>query len=342
MSKYRYIFLGSQGELSQFSYSDLKSLDNVTYIPGFYSQFGDMQRVLFRLHTNNLFNKIVNLPFKSIWKGTVLKNIPIIPKDGETLVYIFQRGWADYEPQIRFIECIKSKNPNAKFILFLEDLFFTYRIHDRGNYPYTLEFVKEKFDLVFSFDQGDCKRYGFIYHPLVFSKYRGADKGRITTDVYFLGAAKNRLSEILKSYEILSSNGLKCDFHIAGVKKEERKYVDEIDYEPNISYMENLSFAAQSKCILELMQKGGKGYTQRTYEAIGLGKILLTNNEMIQTAPFFSPELILQFDTPENITKKQIEVIKMTSGNVDFKYIDKISPVEFVTFIQFHLEHSFN
>lgn len=338
MSKYKYIFLGSEGELAGFSFSDLKVLSNTIYVPGFYSQFGKFAKALFHLHTNNKFNTIVNLPFKQLWCKTVLKKIPISPTSGETLVYVCQRGWADYEPQLRFIDYIKNKNSKAKFVLFLEDLFSTYRTHDRGNHPYTPEFVKEKFDLIISFDYGDCEKYGFLYHPLVFSKYQGIGDERIKSDVYFLGAAKNRLHEILHSYEVLTKNGLKCDFHIAGVKEVERMYAESIDYEPKITYMENLRLAAQSRCILELMQKGGKGFTQRTYEAIGLGKILLTNNEVINTAPFFNPEYIIQFVAPEDITKEQIETIKKAPEYVEYNYIEKISPVEFVSFIESHLD----
>lgn len=338
MAKYKYIFLGAEEELAKFSYSDLNVLDNAIYVPGFYSQFGKFQRFLFRLHTNNVFNKIVNIPFKSVWIRTVLKNIPILPEGGETLVYVCQRGWADYEPQLRFIDYIKKRNPDAKFVLFLEDLFSTYAIHDRGNFPYTYEFVKTLFDLVISFDQGDCERYGFVYHPLVFSAYKENVKGVATTDVYFLGAAKNRLDEIIKSFEVLNNYGLKCDMHIAGVRMEDRKYADLIDYAPRITYIENLRLAARSKCILELMQKGGKGYTQRTYEAIGLGKMLLTNNELINTAPFFNADYILQFDPSKDISKEQLEAIKNAPDFVDYQYIDKISPMEFVSFIESYLD----
>ena len=340
MTNYRYIFLGSSGELAQFSFSDLDAFDKAMYVPGFYSQFGRLERFFFHLHTNNRFNKILNLPFKHLWKKIVLKDIPIIPNSGETLVYICQRGWADYEPQLRFIEYIKKNNPNAKFVLFLEDLMSTYTIHDRGNHPYSQQFLNKIFDLVISFDQGDCEKYGFLYHPLVFSKYKSVEKMKPLLDVYFLGAAKNRLGAILETFEVLNDYGLKCDIHIAGVKKDERKYADIIDYEPKISYMENLKLASRSKCILELMQKGGKGYTQRTYEAIGLGKMLLTNNEMIHKAPFYNPDYIVQFDSPRTITKEQIEAIKKAPEYVDYHYIDKISPLELISFVESHLDNS--
>lgn len=333
-----FVFLGNPSELFKFAYSDLDEVDNAIYIPSIYSQLNKIQYVLFRLHTMNWIKKYIQLPFKSLWAKVILKKIPVIPPGDKTFIYVCQRGWPDYEQELHLIDYIKKRNHRARFVVFFEDLFKTYHNHDYGNTCLSADFIKEKYDLAISFDQGDCNKYGFIYHPLVFSSFREPLIDMPTSDAYFLGYAKDRLLDILKTYERLRDSGLKCDFHIAGVKPQDRAFSDEIDYEPNITYMENLQHVAHTKCIVEIMQKGGKGYSQRAFEAIGLGKMLLTNNETINESPFYNPSYIKTYHDPSEITDDIIEAIKKSQFIVDYKYKDKISPINFTQFIQSRLK----
>lgn len=332
-----FIFLGNSSDLSKYAYSDLISLDQAVYVPGIYSQFNRIQYLLFRLHTMNSIKRFIELPFKSFWPRVILKKIPVVAKDDDIFIYICQREWPDYEDEIHLIDFIKKKNPRAKFVVFFEDLFKTYRSHDYGNPRLSIDFVRNKYDLAISFDQGDCEQYGFVYHPLVFSSFREKLIDMPFSDVYFLGYAKDRLRDIINTFVRLKNAGLKCDFHIAGVKPEDRVYPDEIDYNPHIGYMDNLQHVAHTKCIVEIMQKGGKGYSQRAFEAIGLGKMLLTNNKTITEAPFYNSSFIKIFNNPNDISNDVILTIKNNIGDVDYNYIDKISPIEFTSFIKSRL-----
>lgn len=53
-----------------------------------------------------------------------------------------------------------------------------------------------------------------------------------------------------------------------------------------MTYQENIQHTLHTRCLLEIMQQGGLGYTQRVMEAICEGKKLLTNNSTIKEAPF--------------------------------------------------------
>lgn len=335
--KYFFVFLGNASELPVYSYSDLNEMSNAVYIPGFYSRFNKIQYVLFRLHTMNWIKKYIHLPFKSLWAKVILKKIPVNPQPGMSYIYVCQREWPDYEDELHLIDYIKKRNPEAKFVVFFEDLFKTYHKNDYGNPCLTIDFIREKYDLAISFDQGDCAKYGFKYHPLVFSSFREKLIDMPYSDVYFLGYAKDRLSDILLTFESLKKAGLKCDFHIAGVKPEDRVYDGEIDYEPKIKYMDNLQHVAHTKCIVEIMQKGGKGYSQRAFEAIGLGKMLLTNNETIKDAPFYNPSFIKSFADPTQISDETINAIKTSPVKVDYNFKDKVSPIELTQFIKSQL-----
>ncbi len=332
------MFLGNPSELFRFAYSDLEEMNNAIYIPSIYSQLNKFQYALFRVHTMNWLKKYIQLPLKSLWARVIFKNIPVKPQGDKTYIYVCQRGWPDYEKELHLIDYIKKRNPKARFVVFFEDLFKTYHNHDFGNTNLTVDFIKEKYDLALSFDQGDCDKYGFVYHPLVFSSFKEQLIDMPFSDAYFLGYAKDRLPGIIRTYERLRDAGLKCDFHIAGVRKEDRVHEEEIDYEPHINYMDNLQHVAHTKCIVEIMQKGGKGYSQRAFEAIGLGKMLLTNNETIKQAPFFSSSLIKTFVDPNEIKVEDLQAIKDAPSTVNYDYKDEISPIGLTKFIESHLE----
>jgi len=152
------------------------------------------------------------------------------------------------------------------------------------------------------------------------------------SDVYFLGKAKNRLSEIIGAYKRLRSFGLKCDFHLVGVEKEQQVYKDDIQYISSIDYQTNLQHILHTKCLLEVMQQDGAGYTQRMCEAVALDKKIITNNSMIDKAPFFNDKFILQYSNPSEITRDFCIGLK-DKENVDYNYKENFSPKELLEFI---------
>ena len=152
----------------------------------------------------------------------------------------------------------------------------------------------------------------------------------IENDICFIGLAKNRLDDIYRAFEILRSNNYKCDFHLVGVKKNERRYLDEIHYSKNISYMKNLEYISKSKSILEIMQKRGYGHTLRMCEAVMFDKILITNNTEVQKLPFYDPDKIVSISNVSKIDKKEtIKPIKY-----DKEYKDDLSPIRFLSDIK--------
>ena len=189
------------------------------------------------------------------------------------------------------------------------------------------------FDLTVSFDQNDCKQYGFIYHPLVFSSYHGEIKNMHDSDVYFLGKVKNRFKDIIGCFERLYENDVKADFFLFGVYKNEQVYKDLIHYPISMSYQDNLQHVLHCNCELEIMQAGGFGYTQRMCEVIAFDKKLITNNPTVHEAPFYNSDYIFQIEKPTDITKEMCEKIKKRDI-VDYHYKEKLSPIELLEFIE--------
>lgn len=306
-------------------------MDNVLYIPGMLGQFSSIKKILFRLHFSSKINRYIKLPFKNRWSGSFFHNNF---KDDKPICFFFFSVLVCYE-DIHLVEYLRKKYPNCKCVWFLQDLFDLQRTAtDRK--PFNVEEKKKLFDLIVSFDHKDCEKYGFIYHPLVFSSYKGVIEDMPETDIYFLGQAKNRLSQILSVYEKLREVNLKCDFYITGVEEKDQAYSNEIVYNQRLNYSQNLQHVLHTKCLLEVMQKNGYGYTQRVVETLGLNKKLLTNNPSIKSAPFYDPKYISTFNSSDDINLDFLERIK-DKEIFDYHYKEKISPKSFLEFIEQHL-----
>lgn len=333
MDKYNYVILGSDWDLYKFAYSDLAAYGNVQYIAGSYPPAATLKGMLYRLHFNPSINRFCNLPFKRVWNHTYFKNTF---KSEKPLCFLVFGNWVHLE--IDIIGYFKKQYPEAKFVWFLQDLISKQTLRFSRK-RLDIDALKEQFDLVLSFDPQDCEVYGLIYHPLVFSSCEGLLPcvQQPNSDVYLLGQAKNRLSDIFALYGKLKDCGLKIDMLLAGVAPEDRKYEDEIVYlNKNIAYAENLRHVLQTRCVLEVMQKGGIGFTQRVCEAVCLGRKLLTNNRHVQSEPFFNPAYMSVFTSAEDLDVKFIQDIKNTF-EVDYQYKEQMSPVALLNFIEEYL-----
>ncbi len=332
--KYNYVVLGSSSDLYKFSYSDLRKTNYATYIPGIESKLNKIEQGLLRAHTWRKLNSIVSLPFKGVWNKILLGQVPV--RDENKICFIFFSNWVEYDNAFHITDYLRRNYEGCKLVWFLQDIISTRSMIDGS--PFDMVTLKDKFDLVISFDQNDCKKYNLHYHHLVFSSFEGVVEDYPESDVYFIGKAKNRLKEILLVYKLLRDEGLKCDFHITGVPESEREYADEIDYDPHISYAQNLQHILHTKCLLEIMQYGSSGisqsgYTQRVCEAVCLNKKLLTNNSEIDNAPFYNEGLICKFRELDDISTYFLHSLK-DNLKVDYQYKDKFSPLEFLTFIE--------
>ncbi|WP_297971879.1 hypothetical protein [uncultured Bacteroides sp.] len=331
--KYNYIIYGDFygdcfGELYLQAYSDLRGYDNVVIQPSFRQLVGKYWP-LYRVHFSSKFNRIVHLPFKQIWFPFYSR--VQFPND-KPVCALFTRQWARIAVEFGFNSYLRHKYKGYKSVSFFTDLIYTQKNFYCDKYI-DLPLYKSSFDLILSFDQGDSEKYEMIYHPLVNSKYKGEVMELPMSDVYFLGQPKNRLPQILETFEVLRDNGLKLDFYLANVKPKNQIYKEEIHYIDNfMSYQENLQHTLHTRCLLEIMQKGGLGYTQRAMEAICEGKKLLTNNSTIAEAPFFNPKYISCFTSAKNIDVDFLKRIPLEE-EIDYCYRDIISPIELIRFI---------
>lgn len=307
MSKYNFVILGSSSELYSFSYSDLFSNKSVRYIPEIKCLLKN-KYLLYRVH-KYLFKRF-GIGGLRIW-NRFLKIEPF--EEDKPICFMYMWSWVDFNDKTKIVDYFRNKYPESKHVLFLQDIAFS---RSQSKATYQTENAKNDFDLIYSFDPGDCKRYGFIYHPLVFSNYEKHNVP-VIYDIYMLALVKDRLETIYEMYDMLSSHGLSLCFMLAGVpddKKVEKPGIHYVDYVP---YKQNLLYIEQSRCLLEIMQSNGVGYTQRGCEAVCIGKKLLTNNTYIENEKFFNPLYISVFNTVKDVDKDFLNKIK-DNDNVDY------------------------
>lgn len=319
--EYKFLIGGSNNDYYIVSYRDIMQMDNVTYCREFLQSDSKLLKWIYTHHFGVGMNRFVELPFKSVWNRFYLKNS--FSHEDQLCILLF----ANYLQLERFglVEFLRKRYPNARIVCFYQDIAATVK-------AFPPEKAKSEFDLVLSFDQRDCDQYGWVYYPLVYSMPEISDDPSIEkSDVYFVGKAKNRLNDIYGAYERLTAAGLKCDFHITGVSEQDRKYTDSIVYRDVMPYEENLKRINKTRCMLEIMQKGGHGYTLRYCEAIAQGKCLITNNPEIANAPFYSPERISVFGDVDAI---DLQFVVNSPWKVDYNYIDKLSPVHLLEFLE--------
>lgn len=273
--KYNYVFFQLSYDYYRIAYCDLTKYEGVEYIDQYPKYGGELIRMLCKIHRSPILNRFVYLPLKRVWNPFFFKNNFA---DKKPICFLFSAGCA-YLKDYGFVDYLKKKYPSAKFVCFYQDIVESVKSSK-------IEDIKRVFDLVLSYDPDDSKKYDLVFHNTVFSDYTITGPNNVNkSDVYFVGAAKNRLQQILDVYKKLKDFSLTCDFNIIGVPKQDQVEGEGLHYIDGMSYVENLKHVIKTRVVLEVMQKRATGASLRLWECINYDKIFLTNNEF---APYFS------------------------------------------------------
>lgn len=293
--KYNYVIVGCGGYYS-VGYHDIMSLDNVQYFSsmkeGINSKFS---LIIQHLTFSKQVNRLISYPFASY---TYPRLFPFRFKEEKPLVFLFF-GNTQYVYQSTYLDYLRRCYPDVKLVLYMQDII-------ARNFNLNFESVRDKFDLILSYDKGDCNKYGLVYHPTPYSMYPIPENNAIEPfDIFYCGSAKTkaRYDTIFDVYNKCHAHGLKCKFYIVGVPQEARIVSDEIIYDHPLTYIENLQYVQKAKCILEVQQENADGYTPRLWESIVYDKHLLTNNNNVLDSDYFcedSMHLISDVDVIKN------------------------------------------
>lgn len=173
---------------------------------------------------------------------------------------------------------------------------------------------------LWSFDKDDCETYGMKYNTTYYFDTIKLPNESIENDIYFIGSDKGRLEKLIELEKLFNKNNLKTEFHITKSKFSNNEY----KFKNLIDYNEVLKSIAKSKAILDYVQEGQIGLTQRPMEAIFHSKKLITNDKNIIEYDFYNKNniFILGYDDIENIyeflNSPYIPIDKKIIGRYDF------------------------
>lgn len=167
-------------------------------------------------------------------------------------------------------------NPNAKVVA------WWWNVVDGKTLP---QDVLGDFE-AWSFDSGDCARYGMRFnHQFYFRNYALPPKETVY-DIFFCGRDVGRAEDIAYLYHQFIDLGLVCHFQVVGNDVRIPREIKS-NY---VSYDEVRHSISESRAILEVTREGQIGPTLRTMEALFFRKKLITDNPHIASEPFFHEE----------------------------------------------------
>lgn len=317
--KYKYVIFQPPYDYYDITYHDVKNEANVQFINQYPAFGGIIAKKLCLLHRSSKYNRYFRLPFQSVWNPLYFRNKF---RDNKHLCFLFSAGVA-YLEKYGFVSYLKKKYPEAKFVCFYQDIISSVR-------NYSFDDIRKIFDYVISYDLDEADQNGLIFHNTVFSNYPVPGNDNIeNSDVYFVGAAKDRYDKIISVFEYLTSLGLKCDFNIIGVPDEKQLYKDKIHYISRLSYIENLQHVVKTKIVLEMMQNNAVGASLRVWESIMYEKHLLTNNVGIKRLDVYNPNYMHLIETGKLNIREWVNKDVFYDGDVK----DSIKPYRLLEFI---------
>ncbi|SFO26906.1 hypothetical protein SAMN04487831_11523 [Pseudobutyrivibrio sp. UC1225] len=290
----KYIFIDDEHALYKRMFSDCfkEGPYDIEEIPRMVVPSG--LKWLYKLHINDKINRRIWLPAKMLWKPCYRLHKYNFDENEEYRV-LFMNGSLKYHFDEKYLLDFKKNHPNVKLVMIMYDSFSNKSAkRSIGMIPI--------FDYVFSFDQGDCERHGFMHIYSTFSRpdfvYEDETK---KSKCFFIGYGVGRLEILQNTFAKITAGVKGCKFYIAGVKSEEQKSIPDVIYNHRMSYDEELQMAYNTDCVVEVVKEGQTGVSLRTCEAIAFNKKLITNNQSLLSMPFYDERYMQVFKNPEEI-----------------------------------------
>lgn len=208
------------------------------------------------------------------------------PKD-EILFILYEMNFLSTDDLLFYL---KRTFPKAKFVLVFTNTIGSVRPDGTA----VLMDNRECFDLIYTFNEPDAIKYGFRLYPDLcgdFSEIQAADCDAF--DVFFAGRAKGRLEQLLSFASLCVDLGLTIRFYIAEVPAEKQRAVPGVVYGQYLPYLEMLSIEKRAKAILNILQGVSSGLGLRDQEAMGMNKVLITDNELMFLSEYYEEKKMI-------------------------------------------------
>lgn len=320
--EYKYIVVSYGYDYYDYVYRQFQNSDYAIY----------SHQITFPFLIESLFYRHIfssRLPFKKFWTKLYIWYLSryvrsiAFPED-KICFLLLAGGKNNILLKYGLAEKLREKYHKSKIVFFINDLVSITK--------QPIGLLKDKADLVISFDPGDADKYQVLNHVIPYSDFQFVTS-EIEYDITFVGAAKDRFQELLSIHKHLISQGINSHFHIINVPKQDQVDIEGVVYSGFISYEENLKILSKSRCIIEIVQKKGTGNTIRVGEAIIMGKRILTNNPHIVTNGIYDSTNMRVFSNLEDI---DIEFIK-NKDKVVYSARERMYPKNLLYFIENNL-----
>lgn len=276
---------------------------------------GKIKTKIAKIYFSYKINSKFKLPFKAFWYRDIKKFIKEnTSNDDELCILVYDHNV--FGGENTFLRYLKKHFKNIKLAYIFTNI-VNYTAAKEKRY---LAKLNDWYDIVFAFDKKDAEKYNFEYSPLIYdvdNSYNKSDTESKNNLVFYVGQAKDRLELLLKSYEKLKELGVMCDFHIANVFDDEKKYDNEIVYNKFITYNEAVNRIKESTCLIDVIQGESTGLTIKTCEAVCYDKKLITTNKHVKEYPFYDPRYIRVMESIDDID------LNFFNENRDVHYSDE-------------------
>ncbi len=323
----KFILIANKQDDIQFQYADFLYNDNTEMLLFRYDKARlRLLKIIDLLGIKNS-RAIFHLYFRGIFNNTINKKLDY-RKDDEYTFIIMARVYEKYGNTL--ISHLRRCYPSCVLVIYIVDVL--------ANMGFSLCEAKRQFDVVCSFDEVEAKNNGmcFVLEPFS-TRYLKNVKipQKKQYDVSFVGAAKGRYGKIMWLYNHLRNKGLKCDFYIVGVNKKDQIKSDGLHYEW-LNFERVLEHAAHSKCVVEIMQKGGYSATTRFAEAVLLNINLITDCPALKDVEDSS---IIWFNEGVELS---VDRICNENNTILDKYSEMFSIDTFIETIKSHIQRLYN
>jgi hypothetical protein len=156
--------------------------------------------------------------------------------------------------------------------------------------------VIDKFDIKYSFDSGDCKKYGFQKIEN-FHFFDHTEFPEPTHDLVFLGTLDNRIDGLKSILNRIENKNMTVKAYLYVPPNKiliEHPNIEKLD--KIIPFKDSGKFAASGKIILDIGHSNQQGLSFRVYEAMALGKKLITTNQHIRDYEFYNENNVFIID----------------------------------------------
>lgn len=241
----------------------------------------------------------------------------------------------EYTP-INSLKLMREYFPNAKLVLYMWD----------GLHKQNTVGIEKKwpfYDQVYTFDRIDYEANKdklhflplYYYEDFLPKNIKGANDEGLEFDISFIGTAHDDRINVVKSImQQGNDNGLSCFSYFYMPHKlvymknklmnKEFKNVTEADVNYQMLPFEKLyETYANSRCVVDVENRGQHGLTMRSIEIIGLKRKFITTNQDIKNYDFYNENNILVID--RNDPKLDMEFFERPYEELDDELYKKYS-----------------